>query len=66
MSGRSEFKPNLRLQLTPSISKFGLAFQQAAEESGAGAKHDMFDTSVVEVRQADLTSFIEALHLRSA
>ena len=47
-------------------SKFGLAFQEAAEESGAGAKHDMFDTSVVEVRQADLTSFIEALHLRSS
>ncbi|ORY34922.1 CDC45 family [Naematelia encephala] len=47
-------------------NKFGLAFQQAAEESGAGAKHDMFDTSVVEVRQSDLTSFIESLHLRAA
>jgi cell division control protein 45 len=47
-------------------SKFGLAFQEAAEESGAGAKHDMFDTSVVEVLQNDLTPFIESLHLRSA
>ncbi|KAK8849506.1 hypothetical protein IAR55_004840 [Kwoniella newhampshirensis] len=47
-------------------NKFGLAFQQAAEESGAGAKHDMFDTSVVEVRQEDLQQFIESLHLRSA
>jgi cell division control protein 45 len=47
-------------------SKFGLAFQQAAEESGAGAKHDMFDTSVVEVRQADLQGFIESLHLLAA
>lgn len=46
-------------------SKFGLAFQEAAEESGAGAKHDMFDTSVVEVRQGDLSSFIESLHIRS-
>lgn len=49
-----------------SHSKFGLAFQQAAEESGAGAKHDMFDTSVVEVRQADLQGFIESLHLLAA
>jgi cell division control protein 45 len=49
-----------------SKSKFGLAFQQAAEESGAGAKHDMFDTSVVEVRKDDLKGFIENLHLKSA
>jgi len=47
-------------------SKFGLAFQQAAEESGAGAKHDMFDTSVVEVKQEDLTGFIECLQIQSA
>jgi cell division control protein 45 len=46
-------------------SRFGLAFQQAAQESGAGAKHDMFDTSVVEVRLEDLQGFIEALHLRA-
>lgn len=47
-------------------NKFGLAFQQAAEESGAASTHDMFDTSVVEVSQDDLKSFIEALHLHSA
>jgi cell division control protein 45 len=47
-------------------SKFGLAFQQAAEESGAGAKHDMFDTSVVEVRQEDLMAFVECLQLQSS
>lgn len=47
-------------------SKFGLAFQQAAEESGAGAKHDMFDTSVVEVRQSDLAAFVECLQLQSS
>ncbi|WWC73512.1 uncharacterized protein I206_107483 [Kwoniella pini CBS 10737] len=46
-------------------NKFGLAFQNAAEESGSGAKHDMFDTSVVEVAQEDLQQFIESLHLRS-
>jgi hypothetical protein len=57
------FYPN---PLVQSISKFGLAFQQAAEESGAQARHDMFDTSVVEVAEADLQGFIEMLHLRSA
>ncbi|WVW86722.1 hypothetical protein I302_108776 [Kwoniella bestiolae CBS 10118] len=46
-------------------NKFGLAFQHAAEESGSGTKHDMFDTSVVEVAQEDLQGFIESLHLRS-
>ena len=46
-------------------SKFGLAFQEAAEGAGAGAKHDMFDTSVIEVREADLTSFVETLQLAS-
>ncbi|GHJ86317.1 hypothetical protein NliqN6_2719 [Naganishia liquefaciens] len=47
-------------------NRFGLAFQTAAEESGAAARHDRFDTSIVEVRKDDLTSFIECLHLRSA
>lgn len=47
------------------FSKFGLAFQQAAEESGAGAKHDMFETSVVEVAKDDLTAFVECLQIRS-
>ncbi|KAK4684158.1 cell division control protein 45, partial [Tremellales sp. Uapishka_1] len=46
-------------------NKFGLAFQAAAEESGAGVKHDLFDTSIVEVRKEDLASFIESLQLRS-
>lgn len=48
------------------LSKFGLAFQEAADESGAGAKHDFFETSTVEVNQEDLTAFIEALHLKSS
>lgn len=52
--------------MTIRLSRFGLAFQTAAEESGAAAKHDRFDTSIVEVKKDDLTSFIECLHLRSA
>lgn len=54
------------LAIVLTDSKFGLAFQQAAEESGAGAKHDMFDTSVVEVRQEDLMAFVECLQLQSS
>lgn len=46
-------------------SKFGLAFQQATEASGAQVSSDMFDTSVVEVAEADMTGFIEVLTLRS-
>ena len=47
-------------------SRFGLAFQSAAEESGAQARHDMFDTSIVEVKKDDLTGFVECLHLQTA
>ena len=46
-------------------SKFGLAFQTATEESGAGVEHDMFDTSVVEVRQADFGNFLGRLQQRA-
>lgn len=46
-------------------SKFGLAFQAAAEESGAAAKHDMFDTSIVEIGKDDLNAFIEALQIKA-
>jgi hypothetical protein len=70
MSGRSRWLWTCRVLFLANISfpssRFGLAFQTAAEESGAGAKHDRFDTSIVEVKKDDLTSFIECLHLRSA
>ena len=49
-----------------AYSRFGLAFQSAAEESGAQARHDMFDTSIVEVNKDDLTGFVECLHLQTA
>lgn len=44
-------------------SKFGLAFQDAAQESAAASKHDRFDTSVVEVKKEDLSAFLEALQM---
>lgn len=57
---------SVRSCLPADSSKFGLAFQQAAEESGVTVQHEMFDTSVVEVAEVDLQGFIEALHLYSA
>lgn len=54
------------LSLTYRVSQFGLAFQTAAEDSGAGTRHDMFETSVVEVVKDDLGPFVEALQLRSS
>lgn len=73
MSGRSKLIP---AQFTRSgtevdlalafYSRFGLAFQSAAADSGAQARHDMFDTSIVEVRRDDLTGFVECLHLQTA
>lgn len=47
-----------------TTSKFGLAFQQAAEESGV-AYDELFDTSVIEISTDDLQVFLEQLALKS-
>lgn len=39
-------------------SQFGLAFQKAAEMSGARTRHNAFEASVVEVRRDDLHKFL--------
>lgn len=44
-------------------NKFGMAFQEAAQVSGARARHDRFEESVIEVRKDDLMSFVQKLHL---
>ncbi|KAG0140705.1 hypothetical protein CROQUDRAFT_664850 [Cronartium quercuum f. sp. fusiforme G11] len=44
-------------------NKFGLAFQEAAHISGARARHDRFEESVIEVRKDDLMSFVQKLYL---
>lgn len=44
-------------------SRFGLAFQDAAQISGARTRHDKFEAAVVEIRKDDLQDFIDRLHL---
>ncbi|SPO41705.1 related to Protein TSD2 [Pseudozyma flocculosa] len=46
-------------------NRFGLAFQQAASQSGARVRYDRFETAAVEVRRADLAAFVEAVHLKA-
>ena len=47
--------------LTRSTSPFGLAFQECCQRTGARAKHDAFDTHVMEVKTEDLQMVIEEL-----
>ncbi|KAJ3189473.1 hypothetical protein HDU85_003104 [Gaertneriomyces sp. JEL0708] len=42
---------------------FGLAFQTAAQRTGARVKHDSFEMSVVEVEREDLEGFLESLRI---
>lgn len=44
------------------LSEFGLAFLHAQEECSARSKLVTFDTSVVEIDQADLKLFLETLN----
>ncbi|EON67586.1 hypothetical protein W97_06954 [Coniosporium apollinis CBS 100218] len=46
-------------------NKFGLAFHEVIEETGAKVKVDSFEHCVVEVGKEDLTSFLEALSLKA-
>lgn len=46
------------------VSRFGLAFQEAAQASGTRTRHDKFDASVVEVRKDDLAAFIQRIHIK--
>ncbi|PWZ01772.1 putative TSD2 protein required for DNA replication [Testicularia cyperi] len=43
---------------------FTTAFQNAARLSGARIRHDRFQTHAIDVRKADLGSFIEKVHLK--
>lgn len=47
------------------LNRFGQAFQEVVEETGARVRIDSFEHSVVEVRKDDLGGFLEALSLRS-
>ena len=47
------------------LNRFGYAFQEVVEQTGARVRIDSFEHSVVEVRKEDLAGFLEALSLRS-
>ncbi|GAA99765.1 uncharacterized protein L969DRAFT_95680 [Mixia osmundae IAM 14324] len=47
-------------------NKFGRAFEDAAELSGATVQHDGFESSVIQVPRDDLTLFLEKVHLNMA
>ncbi|KAK9462609.1 CDC45 family [Lipomyces oligophaga] len=46
-------------------NSFGLVFQEVAGETHARVKIDSFESSVIEVRKDDLTSFLEGMTLAS-
>jgi cell division control protein 45 len=46
-------------------NRFGLAFQEVAEETNARVKIDTFDHSVIEVKKEDLPVLLEKLSLKS-
>ncbi|KAI7182201.1 hypothetical protein KC363_g8875, partial [Hortaea werneckii] len=49
----------------PARNRFGQAFQEVVEETGARVRIDSFEHSVVEVRKEDLAGFLEGLSLKS-
>ena len=40
---------------------FGKAFEQAAQKTGAIISQDFFETSIIQIRQSDLTKFLDGL-----
>ena len=46
-------------------NRFGLAFLEVAEETGARVKLDSFEHSVVEVKKEDLSGFLEGLSMKN-
>lgn len=46
-------------------NRFGQAFQEVVEETGARVRIDSFEHSVVEVKKEDLSGFLEALSSKS-
>ncbi|KAF9636943.1 CDC45 family [Lasiodiplodia theobromae] len=46
-------------------NRFGLAFQEVIEETGARVKVDSFEHCVVEVRKEDLSGFLEQLSMKA-
>jgi cell division control protein 45 len=47
------------------LNRFGIAFSEAVDETGARVRQDSFEHCVVEVKKEDLGSFLEALSLKT-
>ena len=47
------------------LNRFGNAFQEVIEETGARVKVDSFEHCVVEVRKEDLSGFLESLSMKA-
>ncbi|SCU87138.1 LAFA_0E04962g1_1 [Lachancea sp. 'fantastica'] len=47
----------------PLLNNFSIAFQRIAAETGAKVRIDNFESSIIEVRRDDLSSFLERLTL---
>jgi len=54
-----------RKQKGYGLNKFGSAFQEVVEETGARVRIDSFEHCVVEVKKEDFSGFLEALSLKS-
>lgn len=60
-----EGKERRRRRRGYGLNRFGAAFQEVVEETGARVRIDSFEHSVVEVKKEDLSGFLEALSLKS-
>jgi cell division control protein 45 len=61
----SEDEEDQKAEQGKGFNRFGNAFQEVIEETGARVKVDSFEHCVVEVRKDDLQAFLEALCLKS-
>ncbi|GME85230.1 unnamed protein product [Ambrosiozyma monospora] len=59
VANEADFEQN-RLTI---LNTFSLAFQQIATETGAKARIDSFESSLIELRKEDLSNFLEKLSL---
>ncbi|KAI9761851.1 MAG: carnitine transporter [Chaenotheca gracillima] len=49
----------------PARNRFGIAFQEVIEETGARVRIDSFEHCVVEIRKDDLAAFLEGLSMKA-
>jgi cell division control protein 45 len=61
----SEDEDGVSLGRGKGLNRFGNAFQEVIEETGARVKVDSFEHCVVEVRKEDLSGFLENLSMKA-